>query len=200
MDWNRPVTIEMLDLDGVDAPFKKNATYDDLDTIPDTWVGEIIHGDLYAFPRPSTLHSRALTRLMRALGPADDDESPDGWVILHDVEIWFGKKNLLVPDVCGWRRSRMPEIPATSKVTLAPDWVFEGLSPSTWRLDKGPKREIYAKGGVGHLWFADPVLKSIDVFELADKKYNFLCTAGGEEKATLAPFPAPIDLARLWQR
>jgi Uma2 family endonuclease len=189
----------LLELDDVDAPFKKNATYADLYTIPETWVGEIIHGDLYAFPRPRTIHSRALTRLMAALGPNDDDESPDGWIILHDVEIWFGK-NLLVPDVCGWRRSRMPELPDVSVMKLAPDWVCEGLSPSTARLDKGPKREIYAKAGVRHIWLADPALKTIDVFELTGKTYNFLRAAGGDEKAKLAPFPQPIDLSRLWQR
>ena len=193
------MTIEMLGLDDVDAPFKKNATYADLDTIPDTWVGEIIHGDLYAFPRPRSIHSRALTRVIQALSSYDDDESPDGWIILHDVEIWFGK-NLLVPDLCGWRRSRMPELPDVAVMKLAPDWVCEGLSPSTARLDKGPKREIYAKAGVGHLWLADPALKTIDVFELAGKTYNFLRTAGGDETAKLAPFPQPIDLSRLWQR
>lgn len=188
------MTIEMLDSDGMDAPFKKNATYADLYTIPETWVGEIIHGDLYAFPRPRTTHSRLVSRLIQGLGPFDNDESPDGWVILHDVEIWFGK-NLLVPDVCGWRRRRLPEIPDVSVMKLAPDWVCEGLSPSTARLDKGPKREIYAKHGVDHIWFADPALKMIDVFELAGKKYSFVCTASGDEKAKLAPFPRSIDLA-----
>jgi Uma2 family endonuclease len=187
----------MLESEDVDAPFKKNATYADLYTIPENWVGEIIHGDLYAFPRPRSIHSRALTRLMQALAPYDDDESPDGWIILHDVEIWFGK-NLLVPDVCGWRRRRMPEMPDVTVMKLAPDWVCEGLSASTVRLDKGPKREIYAKGGVGHIWFADPALKTIDVLELTGKTYNFVRTA--TEKAKLAPFPQPIDLSRLWQR
>lgn len=193
------MTVEMLEFDDVDAPFKKNATYADLYTIPDTWVGEIIHGDLYAFPRPRTIHSRALTRLMAALDSDDDDDSLDGWIILHDVEIWFGK-NLLVPDVCGWRRSRMPEMPDVTVMKLAPDWVCEGLSPSTVRLDKGPKREIYAKGGVGHIWFADPALKTIDVLELTGKTYNFVRTAAGNEKTKLAPFPQLIDLSRFWQR
>jgi Uma2 family endonuclease len=188
----------MLESDGVDAPFKKNATYADLYTIPETWVGEIIHGDLYAFPRPRSIHSRALTRLMAALD-SDHEDSSDGWIILHDVEIWFGK-NLLVPDVCGWRRSRMPEMPDVTVMKLAPDWVCEGLSPSTVHLDKGPKREIYAKAGVGHVWFADPALHTIDVFALNGKTYTFVRSAGDNEKAKLAPFPQPIDLSRLWQR
>jgi Uma2 family endonuclease len=190
--------MEVLGLEAMDAPFKKNAKYADLYTIPDTWVGEIIHGDLYAFPRPRTVHSLALTRLMQALGRYDEDSS-DGWIILHDVEIWFGK-NLLVPDVCGWRRSKLPELPDVVTMKIAPDWVCEGLSPSTFRLDKGPKREIYAKGGVGHLWFADPALHSIDVFALERKSYKYVRSAGGDDKIALAPFPHAIDLAKLWKR
>jgi Uma2 family endonuclease len=199
MDRDRSLTTEVLRSKGMDAPFKKNAKYADLYSIPETWVGEIIHGDLYAFPRARTVHKRALTRIIQALVPADDDDAPDGWVILHDVEIWFGK-NLLVPDLSGWRRSRLPEIPDIVTMKLAPDWVCEGISPSTARLDKGPKREIYAKGGVGHLWFADPATRSIDVFALERKSYRFVQSAGGDEKLALAPFPHAIELARLWKR
>lgn len=191
--------MEVLGLAAMDAPFKKNAKYADLYSIPDTWVGEIIHGDLYAFPRARTTHARALTKLMQALQRYDDDDSSDGWIILHDVEIWFGK-NLLVPDVCGWRRSKLPELPDVVTMKIAPDWVCEGLSPSTVRLDKGPKREIYGKRGVGHLWFADPALHSIDVFALERKSYKYVRSAGGDDKVALAPFPHALDLAKLWKR
>src|SRR6185437_14097990 len=136
----------------VTPPFKKHATYDDLYSIPDGWTGEIIDGDLYAFPRPRSIHARAITRLIRQLGGADDDDSPEGWIILAEPEVKIGK-HLLVPDLAGWRRARMPVLPDITVFKLAPDWVCEGLSPSTAWLDKGRKREIYAKAGVGHLWF-----------------------------------------------
>src|SRR5262245_9977803 len=94
----------------MDGPFKKNATYADVEALREGLVGEIIDGDLYAHARPRVLHGRAIGRLGRELGPADDDDSPEGWVILPEPEIWFGK-NLLVPDLAGWRRKHMPEIP-----------------------------------------------------------------------------------------
>ncbi len=193
------MSVELLDLQGVSGPFKKDAKYADLQTIPETWVGELVHGDLYAFPRPRTTHSLALTRLIQALAHDADDDSPEGWIILHDVEIWFGK-NLLVPDVCGWRRRRLPELPDVATMKLAPDWVCEGMSPSTARLDKGPKREIYARAGVPHLWYVDPALHTVDVFALAGTAYSFVRTAGEHDDAKLAPFPHPIDLSRLWKR
>jgi Uma2 family endonuclease len=193
------MTEPMLVLERVDKPFKKNATYDDLYSIPDGWTGEIIDGDLYAFPRPRVIHARATGRLQRALGDYDDDDSPEGWIILAEPEVRFGK-HLLVPDLTGWRRARMPEVPDVAVVKLAPDWVCEGLSPSTARLDKGRKREIYAKAGVGHLWFADPGLRIVEALELDGKAYRDIRIGVGDARIALPPFPRPIALAKLWQR
>jgi Uma2 family endonuclease len=189
----------VLRFDRVHDPFKKNAKYDDLYSIPDGWTGEIIDGDLYAFPRPRSIHARAITRLARELGPADDDDSPDGWIILAEPEVKLGK-HLLVPDLAGWKRARMPELPDVTVFKLAPDWVCEGLSQSTAWLDKGRKREIYAKAGVGHLWFADPGMRAVDVLALDGKSYRVLTTAVGNARVTLAPFGHAIELGKLWQR
>ena len=180
------------------GPFKKNASYDDLYAIPDTWVGELIDGDLYAFPRPRTTHALALGGLFGQLvqGPPDD---PTGWVFMMDVEIWFGR-DLLVPDVCGWRRSRLPEVPDVVSMELAPDWVCEGMSPSTARLDRGPKREIYARGGVGHIWFVDPAHHTLEVLVLDAGTYRVAQTGGDGDVGHFAPFEQPVDLAKLWRR
>ncbi len=35
---------------------------------------------------------------------------------------------MLVPDLAGWRRERMPEMPDVAFFTLAPDWVCEARS------------------------------------------------------------------------
>lgn len=191
--------VEVLGLDEVHEPFKKNATYDDLYAIPDGWTGEIVDGNLYAFPRPRSIHARAIHRLGRQLGDDDEDDSPDGWIILPEPEVKLGK-HLLVPDLAGWRRTRMPVLPDVAVFKLAPDWVCEGLSPSTAWLDKGRKREIYAKAGVGHLWFADPGLRSVDVLELDGKSYRAAKSAVGDVRVTLAPFGHTIELGRLWQR
>ena len=38
----------------------------------------------------------------------------------------------------------------------APDFVLEIGSPSTWRQDLGPKRNLYARLGIGEYWKFDP--------------------------------------------
>jgi Uma2 family endonuclease len=119
-------------------------------------------------------------------------------VIAFEPELHLGK-NVLVPDIAGWRRARMPEVPDVVGVKLAPDWICEGLSPSTAKLDKGRKRELYAKAGIGHLWFADPDRQEIDVLELRRKAYVIVATAT-RGRTVVAPFDKAIDLDLIWQR
>lgn len=186
--------------EGMGGPFKRNATYDDLDTIPDTWVGEIIDGDLYAFPRAASPHAVVVTELPAMLTPMRHDDSPAGWVILADVEVRFGT-HLLVPDISGWRRARMPVIPELTVFELAPDWVCEVMSPSTARQDRGRKREIYAAGKVGHIWYLDPVHHTLEVLALDGASYRVVATAGEDELGRFAPFESiELQLAQLWRR
>jgi Uma2 family endonuclease len=116
---------------------KRRATYEDLETVPPHCVGEIVEGELYVSPHPALPHVRATSRLGTWLGrPFDLGEGgPGGWVILLKPELHLGD-DALVPDLAGWRRERMPEMPHTAAFTLAPDWVCEVLSPSTVVLDR----------------------------------------------------------------
>ena len=54
---------------------------------------------------------------------------PGGWILLYEPELHFGR-NVLVPDLAGWRRERMPEMPRAPYFELVPDWVNEVLSPA----------------------------------------------------------------------
>lgn len=184
-----------------DAPVKRNATYADIEAVPEGKVGQLIDGDLYICARPRVAHAHAITRLLSRLGPVGDDPSPKGWVILLEVEIWFGKnrKNLLVPDIAGWRRSRMPKVPDVQSMELPPDWVCEGLSPSTTRIDRGRKRELYAKFGVDHLWYADPERREVEMLTLDGSSYRVTQIATSE-RSVFAPFAHEIDLSKLWSR
>lgn len=184
----------------MDGPHKRNATYADIEALPDGKHGELVDGDLYICGRPLLRHARAVGAVFRQVD--DFDDRPDGWIILPEVEIWFGKnrKNLLVPDLAGWRRSRMAEMPDVRTADIAPDWVCEGLSPSTVKLDKGRKREIYAKHKVGHIWWVDPELRTLDVLTLDGTTYRVTESGGGADRRAFAPFPQAIDLAKLWRR
>src|SRR5262245_57944926 len=96
------------------AVTKKRATYDEIVALPENVVGEILDGELHVQPRPGAPHARSASRLGAVLGgPFDIGRGgPGGWVILDEPELHLGgEPDVLVPDLAGWRRERMPEIP-----------------------------------------------------------------------------------------
>src|ERR1700739_3549628 len=114
----------------------RRATYADLEAVPPHQVAELVGGVLHVMPRPAPRHARSASRLgMKLGGPFDLGEGgPGGWHILDEPELHFpvpnapGEIDALVPDLAGWRRERMPELPETAAFELAPDWICEVLS------------------------------------------------------------------------
>ena len=123
----------------------RKATYADLEAVPPHKVAELVDGKLYVSPRPAFPHARAAGRIYRQLdGPFDQGlGGPGGWLLLLKPELHLGE-DVLVPDIAGWRRERMPKMPQVVGFTLAPDWVCEVLSPSTAKLDREKKMKVYA--------------------------------------------------------
>jgi hypothetical protein len=91
---------------------KRPATYDDLVKVPKHLVAEILEGDLYATPRPAAPHALAASALGGELfGPFHSGRGgPGGWWILDEPELHLGS-DVVVPDLAGWRRSTLPQIP-----------------------------------------------------------------------------------------
>jgi Uma2 family endonuclease len=181
------------------TPQELEATFQ---AVPPEQVAEILDGELIVSPRPAFPHAHATTRLSRRLGPFGDPEGeePGGWIILMEPEVHLGPRpDKLVPDLAGWHRARMPEMPETAATTLAPDWVCEVISESTSRIDYGKKRRIYAREGVGHLWFVDPLERTLEVFRLVNGHWLEIETFEGDVKVRAEPFDAiELDLSALW--
>ncbi len=111
-------------------PAKRDAAYEDILALPANLVGEILHGQLHTHPRPAPKHARACSSLGGNLGDAFDwgSSGPGGWWILDGPELHLGG-DVIVPDIAGWRRERMPALPDSAWFELAPDWACELLSP-----------------------------------------------------------------------
>jgi Uma2 family endonuclease len=179
---------------------RKRATYADVEALPDHVVGEILAGDLYASPRPRFRHARAAGWLDRRLGPPFDEGSggPGGWWIFIEPELHLGE-DVVVPDLAGWRRERLPVFPDVAYLELAPDWICEILSPSTERIDRGLKLQIYAREGVPHLWLLNPDARTLEVFRLQGDEWVVSAVYTGETPMRAEPFEAmELDLKTLW--
>lgn len=179
---------------------KSPATYHDLLEVPDHLVAEILDGDLFASPRPSLRHARSSSALgVEIGGPFDQGRGgPGGWWILDEPEIHL-RDDVLVPDLAGWRRERLPAVPDVAFLTLAPDWVCEVLSPSTERIDRSRKLRIYARESVPYAWLLNPTLQTLEVLRLEDGRWVVVGTHAGDETVRAEPFSdVPIELSRLW--
>lgn len=179
---------------------RKLATYEDVLRAPEHMVAEVIDGDLHLQPRPARRHARAFSRLGVRLGRRfdDGDEGPGGWVLLNEPELHLGAQpHILVPDIAGWRRERMPVIEDGPFFDLAPDWVCEVLSPSTAAFDRGRKADVYLEVGVKYLWLVDAETPQIEAFEAKEGRWLRL-GAYREPEACIVPFEAvPLDVPSL---
>ena len=186
-------------------PARRRATYQDVLDAPPHVVAEVIFGTLHTMPRPRVRHARASSRLGSRLGGPFDEGlgGPGGWVILDEPELHLGADpDILVPDLAGWTRERMPRVPADEAfLTLAPDWVCEVLSPSTQAIDRADKMEVYLREEVTHVWHVDPEGHTLEVFRHDDRSRRYLAAAVWRGAATVRaePFDAiELDLGALW--
>ncbi|WP_437820330.1 Uma2 family endonuclease [Sorangium sp. So ce1078] len=195
---------------GQPAEKQRRATYADLEAVPPNKVAELVRGTLHVFPRPAPRHARASSRLGVKLGGPFDlgDGGPGGWTILVEPELHFpdpdapGEIDALVPDLAGWRRERMPELPETAYFSLAPDWICEVLSPSTAAFDRDEKIPIYAREGVRHAWLLDPIARTLEVHVLGeDRRWGPAVVHRDAARVHVEPFDAiELDLSVLWAK
>ena len=174
------------------------ATYADLEAVPDHLVAEIVDGVLETHAHTLPRLGAALAALAGELGPpfSRGRGGPGGWIVMPRTEFRFGRQ-VLVPDYAGWRRERLSSVdPDAAFIETPPDWVCEIVSPATDRLDRGPKRRIYAEAGVRHLWLLDPWNGVLEAFALTGGRWLLLDTVVRGEAVSLPPFDAvsfPLD-------
>lgn len=179
---------------------ERPATYEDLLQVPDHLVAEILDGELYTTPRPAPRHTAASSGLGGLLhGPFDRGRGgPGGWRILDEPELHLGR-DVVVPDLAGWRRERLPDLPETAFFAVAPDWTCEIVSPSTASVDRVKKLTIYAREGIRHAWIVDPLARTLEVLRLEGGRWVILMTAGGDSAVRAEPFESlELELAQLW--
>lgn len=181
-------------------PARKLATYEDLLEVPGNLVAELIAGEVFTQPRPATRHSRVASVLGIGLGGPFDigSNGPGGWWILDEPELHLGR-DVLVPDLAGWRRERVAMLSDEAFISIAPDWVCEVLSPGTARHDRLRKLPVYLREKVQHVWLIDPEPRILEVFRRTDSGWLLVATHDGDEVVRAEPFDAvELRLSDLW--
>ena len=103
--------------------------WEQLCALPENVVGEIFNDGLIVSPRPGPKHSFAATNLIGVLYTLfGGGGGSGGWIILSEPELHFEKpsqrsneENIVVPDLAGWKKEHLPELPETAYFKLPPD-------------------------------------------------------------------------------
>jgi Uma2 family endonuclease len=84
-------------------------------------------------------------------------------------------------------------------VALAPDWICEVLSPSTAKLDRGEKLDVYARERVQNAWLLDPQVKTLEVLRLENGRGTRIAFHHDDAVVRVEPFDAiEIALSAMW--
>jgi Uma2 family endonuclease len=192
IDWPQPGPAE--------PETMKRATYEDVLNAPENKVAEILDGELFLSPRPAPRHAVASSEIGMAIGSPFQRGvgGPGGWWILDEPELHLGDA-VVVPDIAGWRRQRLPAIPDEAFFSLPPDWVCEVLSPSTERIDRSRKLRVYAEADVAHAWLVKPTDRTLEVLRLRDGAWTIVAVWEDAALVRAEPFEAvDLELGRLW--
>jgi hypothetical protein len=147
--------------------------YEQLLALPEGLTGEILAGQLHAQPRPSGPHGLAGSVLGMRLGVPFQlgGGGPGGWWSIDEPELHLiPDTEVLVPDLAGWGRERMPRIPQGHRFTVVPDW-----------------------------WLVDPKARTLEAYALEDGTWREIGRFANGDLVIVAPFDAvSIQLADPW--
>ena len=172
---------------------KAKLTYDEYANLPGDERYELIDGELVLVASPSERHQWTATRLYRLMLLAEDRGL--GWVYFAPFDVVLTDNDVVQPDLLFISKERA-DILTEANVQGAPDLVVEILSPSTSRLDRTRKRELYERHEVKEMWLVEPEERKVWVLLLQDGKLEVAGEYGegrGFSSATLGGLTIELD-------
>lgn len=151
------------------TPYDTRLTYEDLLLLyaDDGRRHEIIDGEHYVTPSPTTRHQVLVGRLYFEVELFLRQHAGAGRVFLAPLDVLFSKWDLVEPDLL-FVANDQDEIVTKPNVQGPPALVVEILSPGTRRTDEQVKRRLFDRGGVREYWLVDPELDLVKVYRRQD--------------------------------
>lgn len=157
---------------------RKKMTYADYLKIQDNNRYEILNGELYMVPAPSTDH-QGVSRNLEFLIWNFVKEKGLGKVFYAPIDVVFDDDEVFQPDIV-FIKSERQGIISKNAIQGVPDLVVEIVSPSSAFYDTVEKKEIYRKYGVKEYWLIFPDEKGIEILTLENGEYLEFCKSKRE--------------------
>lgn len=157
----------------------------------DPW--ELIHGMPYCMsPAPAFRHQLLASILLIELG-TQLKKCPKCRAIIP-IDWQIDEETVVQPDILILCKPH-----SGGRLQQAPVCVFEILSPSTQKKDRGIKFELYEQQGVKYYIMADPENKIMEAFQLnAAGRYESLSTSPILQ-LDLDGCPVDLNVAEIWE-
>ena len=179
-------------------PARRPATEADFWAIPEAErFHELVGGELIEKAAPSGEHGGAQFAIAAKMSPFQrprGGDGPGGWWFASEVEVRLQSREIVRPDVLGWRRERCEHRPTGSPVELRPDWVCEVISASNAANDTVKKLRAYHHNEIPHYWLLDPASGTLTVLRWSREGYITVRSAERGELVRAEPFDE-IELA-----
>ncbi len=170
-------------------------TYEDYCLIPDDGKRhEIIDGEEYMSPSPTTPHQRIVVNLLYELRRYTEEKTV-GEVFVAPHDVLLSEVDIVQPDVF-FVTAENREIIKEHGIEGAPDLIAEVVSEGNRRHDEVRKRKLYARHGVPEYWVVDPELETVKVYREPEDGYDRVAEHTAEDEDTLTtPLLSGWDLA-----
>jgi Uma2 family endonuclease len=136
---------------------------------------QLIGGELFMSPSPRFWHQEIVGNIYSHIRE-HLRRHPVGKVVVAPSDVELTPNDVYEPDIYFVSQERLGII-TEQGVTGAPDLVIEVLSPSTAKLDAGPKRDVYAAAGVRELWLVSPQQRKIEIYTSTGRQLTLARTA-----------------------
>jgi Uma2 family endonuclease len=130
---------------------------------------ELIDGELFVTPAPSTRHQRLARNLARHLD-AHLVETGRGELFFAPIGVKLSDEDVVEPDLVVVLAEHAERI-GPQVIEGAPDLVVEILSPGSAGRDLTSKRDLYARFGIPEYWIVDPESASVEVLTIEGDAY-----------------------------
>ena len=165
--------------------------YEDTLTFPDDGRRyEIIEGDLYEMPSPTSVHAATIINLIALLLPVVTKIR--GRLFTAPLDVFIPGGDPVQPDVL----VVLPDGKALVElrgIEGPPDLIIEVVSPSNRGRDLLTKRALYARAGVGEYWLVDPEARTIEILTLDRDAFHLAVAASGDEMP-VSPLLGPLPI------
>lgn len=170
-------------------------TYEEYRHFPDDGRRhEIIDGEHYVSPSPSSSHQNASRHIQFALYE-QIEKSGVAQVFDAPMDLELSPVDVVQPDLIVVLNERR-EIILPSRIRGVPDLIVEILSPSTSDRDRTLKLSLYELRGVPEYWVVDTEDRSVLKYTRGESGYDEpeVC------RECISFLEATVDLTEVWRR